>query len=137
MYTLKSLLITFSSLMAVTADDGLNKYLYVVAQEVAGACAIRSTIWRLLGYKLRLSERDLNILEVDHKGDIVALCSKMIQRWWERQTDRRADAILETLRKALVNVELQNVGSIISNWTLPAETSSDSASTDNICKLSY
>lgn len=99
MYTLKSLLITFSSLMAVTADDGLNKYLYVVAQEVAGACSIRSTIWRLLGCKLCLSERDLNILEVDHKGDIVALCSKMIQRWWERQTDRRADTILETLRK--------------------------------------
>lgn len=36
-----------------------------------------------------------------------------------------------------MNVELQNVASIISNWTLPAETSSDSASTDNNGKLTY
>ena len=120
-----------------TADDGLNKYLYVVAKEVAGACATRGTIWRLLGFELSLSRCDLNILEVDHKGDIVALCSNMIQRWWERQTDIRADAILETLRKALVNVELENVASIISNWTLPAETSPDCASTDNNGKLTY
>ena len=128
-----SLPMTFSFLMAFIADrDGLSKYLYVVAQEVAGACATRSTIWRLLGFQLCLSTCDLNILKVNHQGDIVNLCSKMLELWQQRQTDTRADVNLETLRKALVNVELENVASIISNWLLPAETSSCTAT--NISK---
>ena len=104
------------------ADDRPKiKDLYAigVVKQLSAACAMRSTIWKQLGYQLSLNQANLNIIEANYLHDIERCRSGMLNLWLEKQPD----ASWEILRKASVDVELEQLASII-NQRLSSENSS-------------
>ena len=94
-----------------------------LVKQLSAACTTRKTIWKHLGYELELSQNDLALIE-DKFSDSVNRCSAMLEFWLEKQVD----ATWETLREALVLVELEQLANTISQQ-LSENTSSPTSET--------
>ena len=111
-------MILFMIEFMIANDRPKIKDLYAigVVKQLSAACAMRSTIWKQLGYQLSLNQANLNIIEANYPHDVERCCSGMLNLWLEKQPD----ASWEILRKASVDVELEQLASII-NQRLSSE----------------
>ena len=111
-------------------------YTVGIVKKLSAACAMRSTIWKQLGYQLSLDQTDLNIIAANNPHDVERCCSAMFNLW----LDKQPDASWEILRKALVAVELEQLASIM-NQQLSTEymfsNGSAGASLDVTSKNTY
>ena len=98
-----------------------------VVQQVSTACETKRTIWKHLGYELKLGRHDLAEIEATYL-DVEDRCSAMLELWLQKP----ADASWGTLRKALVIVGLDELVSMIDQQSPTRPTSdSDTKSTTN------
>ena len=95
----------------IAGDRPKTSDLYTVGiiKELSAACATKSTIWMELGLTLSLDQTDLNIIEANNRHDVQRCCLTMFNHW----LDKHSNANWETLRKALVDVELEQLASRI------------------------
>ena len=90
-----------------------------IVQQVSTACTTRTTIWKHLGYELKLGRHDLAKIEATY-SNVEHRCSAMLELWLQQ-----ADTSWGSLRKALVIVGLDQLVSMIDQQS-PTRPTSDS-----------
>ena len=121
--TVNKLYLMFSLVLFMIAGDRpktRDLYDIGIIKQLSAACAAKSTIWIQLGLKLSLDQTDLDIIQANNPHDVERRCLEMFNLWLNK-----LDASWETLRKALVYVELEQLASLIRQPLFP-QTSSDS-----------
>ena len=60
-----------------------------VRSHICGACTFNSEIWKDLGIELmgQDSVADLDIISVNHRGDVIGCCSSLFSLWLQRQPE--------------------------------------------------
>ena len=99
-------------------------YAIGIVKKLSGACATKSTIWIELGLALSLNQNDLDIIDANNRHDVERCCLAMFKEWLSKQPN----ASWETLRKALVDVELEELAGIIQHLlSVPSTTDASNA----------
>ena len=99
-------------------------YAIGIVKKLSAACAAKSTIWIELGLALSLNQNDLDIIDANNRHDVERCCLAMFREWLSKQPN----ASWETLRKALVDVELEELAGIIQQLLLLSVPSTTEAS---------